>query len=278
MAVDFIGLGAQKAGTSWVYACLYEHPEVHAPIKELHFFSRARFEKGKEWYESHFSHAKEGQRVGEFSTSYLYSPETPERIVAMYPEAKLIAILRNPANRAFSQYRNAIKAGEISEDMSYEAYATEEPSVVAQGRYAEQLKRYYSHLPKDQLLVLIYEDIEKDPAAFMRRIYEFLGVDPTFTPSMLNRQINIARTPRVVSLERVIHHIAETLRKTGFDKLVWMIRKSGLPDLLRLVNTKDDSVSTGENQVQIDRKVWKDDVDTLSNMIGRDMVSEWNIH
>ena len=101
--IDFIGLGAQKAGTSWVYACLYEHPEIHAPIKELHFFSRDRFSKGKDWYESHFSHRKEGQKVGEFSTSYLYSKETPERIKELYPEVKLIAIVRNPVTRAYSQ-------------------------------------------------------------------------------------------------------------------------------------------------------------------------------
>ena len=277
--VDFIGVGAQKAGTSWVYACLYEHPEIHAPIKELHFFSRERFEKGKKWYESHFSHAKEGQKVGEFSTSYLYSPETPARIAEMYPAAKLVAVLRNPAKRAYSQYRNAIKAGEISDEMSYEVYAAEESSVVGQGMYAAQLQQYYEHFPKDQLLVLIYEDIEKDPAAFIRRIYEFLEVDPTFTPSMLNRQINVARTPRMVGVERVMHHIAESLRKIGFDKLVWLVRKSGLPDLVRSVNTKTDQDTNklGSETAASDSGAWVNDVRRLSEMIGRDMEKEWGL-
>ncbi len=116
--VDFIGVGAQKSGTSWAYACLYEHPEICAPVKEIHFFSRPRYEEGKEWYEGHFKKCEEGLLRGEFSTSYLYSEESPERIHACYPNAKLIAILRNPIDRAYSQYRNTIKAGDISEAVS----------------------------------------------------------------------------------------------------------------------------------------------------------------
>lgn len=276
--VNFIGLGAQKSGTSWVYACLYEHPEIHAPIKELHFFSRDRFSKGKEWYESHFSHAKEEQKVGEFSTSYLYSPETPERIAGMYPNVKLIAILRNPSTRAYSQYRNAIKAGEIGEDVTYDTYAAQEPSVIEQGKYASQLQRYYNHFKREQILVLIYEDIKKDPAAFIRHIYEFLGVDPTFRPSMLDKHINVARTPRMVGVERVMHHVSETLRKIGLDKLVWAVRKSGLPDLVRSANTKTGQPTNQEGlgAAAIDPDIWVDDARRLSEMIGRDMSKEWD--
>lgn len=277
--VNFIGIGAQKAGTSWVYACLYEHPEIHAPIKELHFFSRDRFEKGKEWYESHFSNAKEGQQVGEFSTSYLYSPETPARIAKLYPDVKLIAILRNPRDRAYSQYRNAIKAGEIDESVSYEEYAAEEQSVIAQGCYAAQIRRYYEHFPKEQVLILIYEDIAQNPAAFMRQIYEFIGVDPNFVPSMLERQINVARTPRMVAVERVMHHVSETLRKIGLDKLVWAVRKSGLPDMVRSANTKQEKNTNplSAEAPAVDPHIWTDDIHKLSKVIRRDMTSEWSI-
>lgn len=277
MTVDFIGLGAQKAGTSWVYACLYEHPEIHAPIKELHFFSRDRFGKEKEWYESHFAHAKEGQKIGEFSTSYLYSALTPERIKDLYPDAKLIAILRNPRARAYSQYRNAIKAGEIGKEMPYETFLKEDRSAIDQGQYAEQLKRYFALFPKEQILVLIYEDIKKDPAAFMRRIYEFIGVDPSFVPSMLGTRVNIARTPRMVGIDRLMHHVAEALRKTGFDKLVWRIRRSGLPDLLRRFNTSSETAVAEDEVIMANPTLWTDDAAKLSQLIGRDMTKEWNL-
>ena len=275
--IDFIGLGAQKAGTSWVYACLYEHPEICAPIKEIHFFSRLRFTKGKEWYEEHFKNCHEGTKKGEFSTSYLYSEETPERIKTLYHNAKLIAILRNPIDRAYSQYRNSIKAGEIEKTMSFYEFRDKEESCLKQGLYARQLERYFDYFQRDKILICIYEDIRKDPLAFMYRIYDFLGVDTTFIPSMLHREINTARTPRLVVLDRFMHLVAETLRKVGFDKVVWLVKKSGITDAVRKVNTEEDDAK----KETFDRtelvQYFKNDVEKLSTLIGRDMNKEWGI-
>jgi hypothetical protein len=277
--IDFIGIGAQKSGTSWAYTCLYDHPEVCAPIKEIHFFSRPRFSEGKDWYEHHFDSCGKGKKTGEFSTSYLYSKEAPERIHALYPNVKLIAILRNPIDRAFSQYRNAIKAGEIPETISFEAYQKQEVSALEQGRYAEQLARYDALFPRDQMLVLIYEDIRKDPVAFMKRIYAFLGIDETFVSSMVYDEINVARTPKHVFIDRTMHHVSETLRRIGFDRFVHLIRKSGIPDLIRSFNTKPKEKTS--HTKTFDRgpliSYFKDDVEVLSSRIHRDMNAEWNI-
>lgn len=274
--VDFIGVGAQKSGTSWAYACLYEHPEICAPVKEIHFFSRPRFVKGKEWYESHFKSCDTAKQKGEFSTSYLYSKETPERIKELYPDVKLIAILRNPVARAVSQYFNAIKAGEISETISFEAYQAEESSVLEQGLYNLQLERYRALFNKDQLLVLIYEDIKKDPKAFMRSIYQFLNIAEDFESTMLYKEINVARAPRAMSLERFMHHSSEVLRKIGLDRFVHGIRKTGLPDLVRKYNTKKKA------EVAIDTHSLKGyftkDVERLSVVLQRDLLTEWNIY
>lgn len=275
--IDFIGLGAQKSGTSWAYACLYEHPEICAPIKEIHFFSRPRFAKGKEWYEDHFKRCTEGKLKGEFSTSYLYSAETPSRIRGYYPQAKLIAILRNPIDRAYSQYRNAIKSGEIPETVTFEKFKADEKSVLEQGLYAQQLKRYFDLFPKEQLLVLIYEDIKKDPDAFMRRIYQFLGVDDSFKASMLQSEINIARTPKLVFIERAMHHTAEFMRRIGLDALVHQIRKAGLPELVHSINTKPVQHESMDHDRASLAAYFKEDVTTLSRLLGRDLNSEWSI-
>jgi hypothetical protein len=274
--VNFIGIGAQKSGTSWVYACLYEHPEICAPIKEIHYFSRPRFEKGTLWYESHFAQCASKKQKGEFSTSYLYSKETPQRIRDLYPDVKLIAILRNPVDRAISQYRNAIKSGEITEAVSFETFVQEEESVINQGKYHEQLERYYALFSQEQILVLIYEDIKKDPRYFMQQIYRFLVVDDTFVSSMLNTEINIARTPKVVVVDRVMHKIAEFLRRIGFDSFVHVLRKTGLPDFVRSFNTKDSDPT-----VSIDRKklaqYFTEDTAKLSELLDRDLNTEWLI-
>lgn len=275
--IDFIGIGAQKSGTSWAYTCLYDHPEVCAPIKEIHFFSRPRFREGREWYERHFNSCEGGKKRGEFSTSYLCSEESPERIHAYYPEVKLIAILRNPIDRSFSQYRNAIKAGEIPEATPFEEYLRAEPSALEQGLYARQLARYDALFSPRQILVLVYEDIRKDPIAFMRRIYEFLGIESTFVSSMVHDEINVARTPKHVSIDRVMHHISETLRKSGLDRLVHFVRKSGLPDLVRSFNTKQKQ-KTRHTETFDRAKLalhFKEDTMRLSLRLGRDMVKEW---
>ncbi len=276
--IHFLGIGAQKSATSWVYACLYEHPQICAPIKELHFFSRPRFEKGRDWYESHFAKCDPQKKIGEFSTSYLYSEEAPKRIRAYYPEVRLIAILRNPVTRAYSQYRNSIKSGEIQEHESFESYAGREASVLEQGKYASQLERYLALFPREQLLILVQEDIDRDPLAFMQRIYNFLQIDATFVPSMLHTPINVGRTPKHVFIERVMHHIAESLRRVGFDRFVWVVRKLGLPDLVRSVNTKHQRAPSAP---AYDRAAlvtyFKEDTKQLSALLNRDMVKEWQL-
>ncbi len=277
--INFIGVGAQKSGTSWVYACLYEHPEICAPIKEIHFFSRPRFSEGKEWYEQHFRNCDPGKIRGEFSTSYLYAKEASNRIHDYYPGVKVIAILRNPIERAYSQYRNAIKAGEITEALSFEEYADREPSVREQGLYAEQLDRYLALFPREQLLICIYEDIKKDSVGFMKRIYQFLGVDDSFVSSMVHDEINVARTPKFIGPERVMHHAAEFLRRHGLDRLVHVIRKAGIPDMLRSFNTKTENGKQEKPPYNRDELAlyFVDDVVALSRIVGRDMRGEWNI-
>jgi hypothetical protein len=277
--INFIGIGAQKSGTSWVYSCLYDHPEICAPIKELHFFSRPRWSKGVAWYENHFRSCDHGVLRGEFSTSYLYTPGTAERIKSLYPEVKLIAILRNPIDRAFSQYRNAIKGGEIHESCTFDTYCKTEKSVLEQGLYAEQLARYDALFTREQILVLVYEDTKKDPVGFMRRIYEFLGVDATFVSGMVQSEVNIARTPRKVWVDRLMHHIAEWLRKAGFDRLVHLVRTTGLPDVVRRYNTKlpTEVAHTTSFDREPLRAYFTEDVLKLTARLGRDIGKEWGI-
>lgn len=282
--IDFIGLGAQKAGTSWIYACLYEHPQICCPFKELHYFSRDRYQKGRAWYEEHYAKCPPGTLRGEFSTSYLYSPEAAGRIFEQYPEAKLLAVVRNPVERAYSHYRNAIKNGEIDGRLAFPAYCEAEPSVIGQGLYGEQLRRYRDLFAPDQLLVMVYEDSLRDAADYIRRIYRFLGVDPDFVPAMLHDRVNVARRPRSVGMEKAMQRVAETLRGGGLDRLVWMVRRSGLPDFVRRFNTRASSAGSGDGgggngrgEQDALRGCFVADAEELAGMLGRDMIAEWNL-
>lgn len=275
--ISFIGLGAQKTGTSWVYSCLYEHPQVCAPVKEIHFFSRPRYQEGIGWYEEQFKRCTPDKVCGEFSTSYLYSKEAANQIYIHYPNTKLIAIVREPIARAYSQYGNALKAGEIRRETTFEEYVDQEPSCLAQGLYTEQLQRYFDLFPRDQIMVLVYEDMVRDPQHFMSEIYRHIGVDPSFVPPSLYAKVNIARQPKSVLVDRVMHRVAEKMRHSGLDRLVHKIKTSGLTDWIRAHNT----VVSESTQLTFDRSPYtsyfRADAETLGQLLGRDLVTEWNL-
>jgi Sulfotransferase domain len=195
---DFLILGAQKAGTTALYAYLSWHPQITGPsFKEVSFFDR-HYAHGERWYRAHMPVRRDGI-VGEASPSYLFHPLAPERVARMLPGARLIALLRNPVDRAFSHYQHEVALGR--EPLSFEgALAREdermqgelermlaEPTYfshawwnytyVARGRYAEQLERWFAAFPREQLLVLLTDDLAADTAGTYARTLEFLGAE-----------------------------------------------------------------------------------------------------
>jgi hypothetical protein len=198
---DFLILGAQKAGTTALYAYLRWHPHVTGPaFKEVSFFDR-HYARGEAWYRAHLpARVPAGVLVGEASPSYLFHPLAPERVAGLLPEARLIAILRNPVDRAFSHYQHEVSLGRetlsfedaidreeermrgevdrMLRDPSYFSYAWWNYTYLARGRYAEQLERWFAVFPRDQVLVLSTDELADDTAATYRRVLDFLGVEP----------------------------------------------------------------------------------------------------
>ena len=278
-APDFIGIGAQRAGTSWIYACLYEHPDICIPVKEIHFFSRKKnWSKGYEWYESIFNKCHQNTKVGEFSTSYLSDLDTPERIYYRYPTVKLIACLRNPLNRAYSNYMNDIKAGTIKSIIPFGEALQNHPEYIEQGRYATHLKRYLSFFSTDQILVMIYEDCLNDPLKFIQKIYRFIGVDFSFIPTMLSTRINVSRVPRFVYLDYIIMKVSEFLRNKGFHNIWWPIKKIGWANKIRALNTKRTKKKQNINQYEKEvlYKEYEKEIEDLEKIIGRKL-KEWRL-
>jgi hypothetical protein len=278
-APDFIGIGAQRAGTSWIYACLYEHPQLCMPSKEIHFFSRDRnWVRGYEWYEALFTRCPSTARVGELSTSYLVCREGPSRIYSRYPEVKLLASLRDPVDRAFSSYLNDIVSGVLSPDIDFWEACAERPEYVEQGLYAKHLRRYLDSFPRDRLLVLIFEDGRRDPLGFMQAIYRFMGVDPSFEPTMLGRRVGEGRVPRAMWFERALVGVSAFLRRRSLLRRVWWrAKKARLGDLARSINTRRGA--TAEKVLApADRQRlfqhFRRDIEDLETLLGRQL-DEW---
>ena len=176
---DFVIIGAQKGGTSFLYYLLTRHALVEpAASKELHFFdSPQRFKNGAGWYQRCFPRLgwKEGQRsiTGEATPSYLFDPLVPKRIAGVVPQARLIALLRNPIDRAYSHYQMQVKRG--TELLSFEE-AIEQPdsSYVSRGIYVDQLLRWFEFFSRDQMLILRSEDFFGSPVETLGVVLNFL--------------------------------------------------------------------------------------------------------
>lgn len=195
---DFLVIGAMKAGTTTLFSALTQHPHViRSRRREIHFFG-SRFSRGEAWYRRHFPTGHELRRhqaiTGEGSTSYLAHPQAAERIHQVMPRVRMIALLRDPVDRAISNYFHEKRSGRESLPIG-EAFAAEEDRLRRaasepgqrplgrlgyrrRGLYAEQLERYYRHFPREQLLVLRAESLFENPRDTIDRVCRFLGLDP----------------------------------------------------------------------------------------------------
>lgn len=204
MLPNFIVIGAAKAGTTSLHWYLAEHPAVFmTSVKDPAYFAYGVDADGRLlWgnpdlhtfpirslseYERLFADADDAVAIGEASTTYLECPQSAGRIRELLPGARILCTLRHPVERAYSDYLMYLRARGQRFDPARELTAT---SVWARpdshwmeiGRYHEQLSRYFDAFPRDQICVLLFDDLNRNPQKFVRDAYQFLDVDPTFLP------------------------------------------------------------------------------------------------
>lgn len=228
----FLVIGAAKSGTSSLYMYLAQHPQIYmSPLKEPHFFAYDgetpdfRGPPGikldinqaitdLEKYQRLFAKAAPHSQRGEASVVYLYEPKAVERIRHYVPDAKLIAILRNPIDRAFSAYLHVLREGREPARDFIHALDMEPARIrerwpilyryVDAGRYAGQLDRYFQTFQPDQIRIYLYDDLRADPVAVTQDCFRFLGIDPAFVPDVSARynESGLPRSPFLYALLR----------------------------------------------------------------------------
>jgi hypothetical protein len=197
---DFLVIGAQKAGTTALYAYLRWHPEISGPFwKEVSFFDR-HWWRGEAWYRGQLPLRTDGKLVGEASPSYVFHPLAPERVYALVPAVRLILLVREPAERAYSHYQHEVALGR--EPLSFEDALEAESerlagqvdrlradprafsrswwdhAYVARGLYADQIERWLEFFPRDQILVLTTDELGMRPAETYASVLAFVGSSP----------------------------------------------------------------------------------------------------
>lgn len=293
---DFLVIGAARAGTTALHAYLRQHPEIFMPAhKEPNFFA---FEgqtltcagPGADYinnsvvdlakYQALFNDAPAGSTCGEASPLYLYSDTAPERIKFHTPEAKMIVILRNPIEQAYSHFMYATKQCIENETVFSHALALETERL-AQGwqplfgystfpRYGEQLKRYLNLFPRDQFLIRRYEDYQSDPDGLMHDIFEFVGVDPAFTPDMSGK-LNAGGVPKSQAVQDFLMKSNPVTKAVGL--IVPKNTRLKIRDWLAKKNMDAPDVMSAEARTVLIERL-SDDIADLEQLLGWDL-SDW---
>ncbi len=299
---DFFIVGHAKCGTSALYQMLSGHPQIHMPVKEPWFFTpekRARGGRGGsdghsgtlEGYMALFTGAGPGQRVGEATPSYLSSSTAAREIAALRPDARIIAILREPVSFLRSYHLQAVQNHNEPEHDLRKAIALDESRLQADegprhgrayGRvvqYVEQLRRYHAVFPREQVLVLIYEDFRDDNEATVRQVLRFLDVDDAgpIAATEANPSVRV-RSRRLDELVRSVYMGSNPASRAVRAAIKLVAPRRLRHDALHLFRRR---VLYGAPRPQADdltvelRRRFKGEVVALSEYLNRDLVTFW---
>jgi Sulfotransferase domain len=280
---DFFIVGAPKAGTSSLYKYLSQHPNIFlSEPKEPHFFHNRRApgspvlgEKNLEEYLRLFEGVPDNVRAGEASTSYLYSANAAREIKEVCPDAKIMMILRNPVDRAYSQYWNHVRDG--NEQLSFEEALRDEPErienrrwcgsyYVAGGRYAEQVARYLDDFGRDAVKVYLFEELKRDAPGVCRDAFSFLGVDPD-VPIDTREAYNRSGPPRSTLLSSLSYRLS----KNGFVARVLPVNlRRGAKEWLLKGNVRPAPKMDPKTRARL-QDAYSDDILRLGALIRRDL-------
>ncbi len=199
MLPNFLIIGSQKAGTTSLYRILKQHPQIFMPEKkEINFFFKEdEYARGAKAYAAHFSDSANRLARGEASPGYICHPEAPKRIHALLPQAKLILTVREPIQRAVSQYwdnrRHLNEPHTFAECVALylsDNYRPDQIGYFSRGVYMRYIRRYLKYFPRENLLILPFEEMRANPVSFYRRIFNFLEVDENFSTADFNEAFN----------------------------------------------------------------------------------------
>lgn len=276
-----------KAGTTALYFLLKQHPNIFmCPRKEPNFFASQGFnppfsiEGGAQpcftldEYQNLFSAVSNETAIGEASHSYLYFPGTEKKLLIHDPFARIICILRNPVDRAFSHYLYLFRDEKETIKSFEEALLAEDGRIlkgvyfghyIRRGLYYEQVKRYKEVFKENQLQIYLYEDFRKDPLSVAQDAYSFLGVNPEFIPDH-----SIIRNPAGVPRNKLLHNLLvkpNLIRKTLQPLLPPRLYRFATSIRDRNLTKPTLSIATRENLIG----VFRDDILRLQDLIGRDL-------
>ena len=279
-------MGVQRSGTTFLQRCLQHHPEIGKPQNGLHFFSHDQAynpeldgvsELDFDWYERQLGTLAEKKVVGEFSVTYGFS-ENRERcadgIRDHYPDAKILIALRNPVERAISEFGKAREGMKVPSSTTMTEFIAGSPLVMDRGRYSLLLEAYFARFPREQIHVALFDDMRADRDAYVEAAYDFLGVDRSFRPEQENP--NPSRPIRFDGIEKAIRKVQDVMRpfKTGPVSFVHKaLLATGVREWVRRANADKKPVEVTETERLDLAALFREDVMRVEELLERDLTS-----
>jgi hypothetical protein len=280
--LDFVGVGAARSGTTWLARCLAEHPRIWIPpAKELHYFDNDTvYEPTLARLREAFRSAPSDRLLGEFTPRYLLSPRALERIHAAFPGVRVLLCLRDPVERAHSQfcYFRFNMGKEPEADFTRALTGFYRDDYLTKSLYAGALKGLYALFPRARVHVVLYDDVRGRPEVVLREVFDFLGTDPDYEPRSATAQVNAARRASAAppaALARLVRWLtysdalaARAVRRASGGR----VPSLALPSRAGARSGADRL--DGATRVELYRRYFAADVEETERLLERDL-SSW---
>ncbi|MBE9168869.1 sulfotransferase [Pleurocapsales cyanobacterium LEGE 06147] len=286
----FLIVGVQKAGTTSIYNYLQEHPQVYmSPVKETNFLEQDWENLPPEQQNKNgiitfadycrlFADVKDEIAIGEASPNYLFHYESSAARIQLYvPEAQLIVVLRNPIERAYSDYlmhvRDAISYRSLSEQIKHSPHKS---FIIRKGFYYTPLQYYLDKFDSTKIKVFLYEDLCQKPVNFMQEMYRYLGVDDAFVPNV-SKKAQIGKIPKNRTINNLLQrkNPLRNMAASALKSIMTSEARQILRERLIELNSKDkiQTPLASEDRQQL-IELYREDIFKLQDLIGRDL-SSW---
>jgi hypothetical protein len=279
---NFLYVGAGKSASTWMFEIFREHPDVFvAEAKDLMFFDRY-YDRGINWYLSHFAHSIGQPAIGELSHDYFLDETFAERIRRHLPDARILVCLREPVERTFSEYLydrtlyQFVPAQRYRSGFSFQDFASL-PRIRKRSQYFVNLSYFFRRFPRERILVQFYDDLQRDPRAFARQLFRFLGIDAEYQPPSLHRRVNTARDVRSTLLASLAYRAGQVLRRYGRPAIVGEIKRQRWIErmLYRPYRTEQEKPAIPAAVREELYSVYHQDDQKLADLIGRPLPAGW---
>lgn len=278
--VDFFLVGAPKAGTTSIYSYFKKNPGIFVPqVKEPHYFScpevkntyyKVNFIDSKNEYESLFEGAKNAQKTGDFSTSYLYEQQAPYRIKETCPNANIIVMLRDPVERAISHYLMDVRDGYQKRPL-IECIRGQKESVklyykeyVEKGMYYKQIKRFKSIFEEEKISVWLFRELKKDTREVVREMFKFVGSKANY---------NIESFTKKNQYKKINSEAVKKVLNTRLAKNISSFIPSNIKKRAKRALISTDKPKLYEARCKLS-EIYRDEVNNVQKLIKKD-ISHW---